>query len=284
MDLADRVCLVTGATSGVGREAAVMLAARGATLFLTGRNRAAGEALAAELNAARPDAGVFVAADLSTLAEVRRLAAEVRARHAKLHVLLNNAGLVLPRRELTPDGFEKTFAVNHLAPFLLTQELLPLLKAGTPARIVNVSSEAHRALGVIDWDNLQGEKSYRGFRAYCLSKLANVLFTQELDRRLAGTGVTANAVHPGVVVTGIWRGVGGSLLGLLAMLAKPFMTSVAQGAAPLVKLAADPTLEGVSGRYFNREKEVKSSPLSHDREAAARLWDMSDRMVQPKGG
>ena len=278
----NRICLVTGATSGVGREAAVMLAERGATLILSGRNRAEGDALAARLNAARPGAGVFIAADLSTFAEVRRLAAEVRARHAKLHVLLNNAGLVLPKRETTADGFEMTFAVNHLAPFLLTAELLPLLKAGAPARIVNVSSEAHRALGVIDWDNLQGEKSFRGFRAYCLSKLANVLFTNELDRRLAGTGVTANAVHPGVVATSIWRGAGSGILRLITMLARPFMTSVTQGAAPLVKLAADPVLEGVSGRYFNREKEVKSSPLSHDREVAARLWDLSEQMVQTK--
>lgn len=259
-----------------------MLAERGATLILSGRNRAEGDALDAKLNAARPGAVEFIAADLSTLAEVRRFAAEVRARHSKLHVLLNNAGLVLPKRELTADGFETTFAVNHLAMFLLTAELLPLLKAGAPARIVNVSSEAHRALGVLDWDNLQGEKSFRGFRAYCQSKLANVLFTNELDRRLAGTGVTANAVHPGVVATGIWRGAGSGILRLITMIARPFMTSVAQGAAPLVKLAADPALEGVSGRYFNRGKEVKSSPLSYDPEVAARLWELSERMVGAK--
>lgn len=202
-NLRDRVCLVTGATSGIGRVAAMTLAGQGATVLLTGRDRGRGEAVVEEIQR-RGETAEFFQADFSSLQTVRDLAAEVRSRYPRLDVLINNAGGVNAERRLTPDGIERTFAVNHLATFLLTEELRDLLVASAPARIVTVSSEAHRMLKTLDFDNLQGERRYRGFRAYAISKLANVLFTYELDRRLRGSGVTANCLHPGTVRTGIW--------------------------------------------------------------------------------
>jgi NAD(P)-dependent dehydrogenase (short-subunit alcohol dehydrogenase family) len=275
--LRDRVCLVTGATSGIGRVAATALAGMGAKVLLAGRDRGRGEAAVAEIRR-RGGTADFHQADFSSLRAVRELAAEVRSRHPRLDVLLNNAGGVNGERRLTPDGIEQTFAVNHLATFLLTEELCDLLVASAPARIVTVSSEAHRMLKTLDFDNLQGERSYKGIRAYAISKLANILFTYELDRRLHGTGVTANCLHPGTVRTGIWEAARG-VLRLLILLAQPFMISAERGAQPMIKLASDPACATVSGRYFLKEKEVRSSPLSYDTEVAARLWDISAALI-----
>ncbi|MBV9127362.1 MAG: SDR family oxidoreductase [Verrucomicrobia bacterium] len=274
-----RVCLITGGTSGIGREAALALADLGATVLIVGRDASRGEAVVNEARQRRGGGNSggrvdFLAADFSSLAAVRALAAEVRARHERLHVLLNNAGGVSGQRRLTVDGIERTFAVNHLATFVLTQELLPLLRASAPARVVTVSSEAHRMLPTLDFDNLQGEQRYKMFRAYAVSKLANVLFTYELARRLAGSGVTANCLHPGVVRTGIWGPTRG-VLGVLTALAKPFMLSAQRGARPLVKLAGDPALAATTGRYFLKEKEAPSSPVTYDTAVAARLWEVS---------
>ena len=273
----DRVCLVTGATSGIGRVAALRLAGTGATVLLAGRDRTRGEAAVAEI---RWHGGMaeFLQADFSSLRAVRELAAEVRARHPRLDVLLNNAGGVNPERQLTADGIEQTFAVNHLATFLLTEELRELLVASAPARIVTVSSEAHRMLKTLDFNNLQGEQSYKGFRAYVISKLANVLHTYELSRRLSGSGVTANCLHPGVVRTGIW-GSSRGVLRLLTFLAQPFMISAERGAQPLIKLASDPACEALSGRYFLKQKETRSSALSYDPEVAGQLWETSAALV-----
>ncbi len=220
----------------------------------------------------------FLQADFASLRAVRELAAEVRSRHARLDVLLNNAGAVNLERRLTPDGIEQTFAVNHLATFLLTEELRDLLVASAPARIVTVSSEAHRALETLDFDNLQGERRYKPLLAYSISKLANVLFTYELDRQLRDRGVTVNCVHPGVVNTGIWSASRG-FIRLLIWLAQPFMISAERGARPLIKLATDPDCASVSGCYFKKEKAVPSSPLSYDTQVAARLWERSAAMV-----
>jgi retinol dehydrogenase 12 len=275
--LRDRVCLVTGATSGIGRVAAKTLARMGATVLLAGRDRGRGEAVVAEIRR-RGGTAEFLQADFSSLRAVRELAAAVRARSARLDVLLNNAGGVNARRQLTPDGIEQTLAVNHLATFLLTEELRDLLVASSPARIVTVSSEAHRMLKTLDFHNLQGEQSYKGLRAYAISKLANILFTYELDRRLHGTGVTANCLHPGTVRTGIWGAARGVLRPLI-WLAQPFMISAERGAQPLIKLASDPALAAVSGRYFLKEKETRSSPLSYDTEVARRLWDTSVALI-----
>jgi NAD(P)-dependent dehydrogenase (short-subunit alcohol dehydrogenase family) len=249
----------------------------GATVMLAGRDRGRGEGAVEEIRR-RGGTAEFLQADFSSLRAVRELAAEVRARSARLDVLLNNAGGVNAERRLTPDGSEQTFAVNHLATFLLTEELRDLLVASAPARIVTVSSEAHRMLKTLDFGNLQGERSYKGFRAYAVSKLANVLHTYELDRRLRGSGVTANCLHPGTVRTGIWSAAQG-ILRLVTLVIQPFMISAERGAQPLIKLASDPACATVSGRYFLKLKEVRSSPLSYDTEVSARLWETSAALI-----
>ncbi len=272
-----KVCLVTGGNSGIGKTAALVLARQGATILLTGRDRARGEAAANDLRAAGAASAEFLPADLSTMAAVRALAAEVRQRHDQLHVLINNAGLICAERRLTADGLEETFAVNHLAPFLLTNELRPLLAAGK-ARIVTVASDAHRRIRTLDFDNLQGEKRYRPFLAYSQSKLENILFTYELAARWAGDGVTANCLHPGVVLTPIWRNAKG-ILGFFAMLIKPFMISAEKGGASVARLACAPELESVTGRYFHRDTERHTTPVSYDKTVSARLWDLSEKLA-----
>jgi NAD(P)-dependent dehydrogenase (short-subunit alcohol dehydrogenase family) len=273
----DRVVLMTGATSGIGRETAVELARRGAAVLAVSRDRARGEAAAEEIRRRSGSGSVeLFLADLSSQASIRELARAVRARHDRLHVLVNNAGIINLRRRTTVDGLEETFAVNHLAPFLLTNLLLDRLSAGAPARIVNVASAAHK-FGRVDFTDLQGEAAFKGLRAYADSKLDNVLFTYELARRLEErglTGVTANCVHPGGVDTGIWRGMTGFLrLAMAAM--RPFLLTPARGAEPLIHLASSPELSGVTGRYFHRMKPRRSSAASRDRALAARLWEAS---------
>jgi retinol dehydrogenase 14 len=220
---------------------------------------------------------VFVA-DLSSQAEVRRLAEEVLQRLARIDVLVNNVGGFWNNRHLTADGIERTFALNHLAPFLLTHLLLDRLKESAPARVVNVASHA-QALGRIDFDDLQGERSYSGARAYSQSKLANVLFTYELARRLAATCVTANALHPGVVRTSFGAEDPGLIQRLLVPFARPFLKTPAQGAATSIHLASAPDLKQVTGRYFANCKPQRSSPRSYDEAAAARLWQQSSDLV-----
>ena len=273
------VCLVTGGTSGIGRAVAAQLASRGATVLLTGRDRDRGEAVVAGIRG-RGGKADFLVADFASLASVRALADEVRQRHDRLHILVNNAGFVSGSRtrRLTADGFEETFAVNHLATFLLTNLLRDLLRAGAPARVVTVSSDAHRMVNMLDFDNLQCERRYKPFLAYGQSKLENILFTHELSRQLEGSNVTANCLHPGVVRTGIWQAATG-ILGVIARLAKPFMISAESSGRAVTRLAADPALEGVSGRYFNREREAASSPGSHDPLAMTRLWEISERLA-----
>ena len=272
------VCLVTGGTSGIGRAVAVQLARQGAAVLLTGRDHARGEAAANEIRGQGGSAH-FLPVDFASLASVRALAEEVRRRHDRLRVLVNNAGLIGgSARRLTVDGFEETFAVNHLAPFLLTALLRDLLAAGAPARVVTVSSDAHRGVRALDFDNLQGERRYKPLLAYCQSKLANVLFTNDLARRTAGSGVTATSLHPGVVRTRIWQGAGG-VLGFVGRLAQVFMMSAGKSGAYVARLAVDPALEGVSGRYFHCGKESASSPASHDPQMAARLWEVSEKLV-----
>ena len=274
----NKLCLITGGTSGIGRAAGVQLARQGAAVLLTGRDPARGQAAVAEVRDHGGQAE-FLSADLSTMAGVRALADEVLRRGEPLHVLVNNAGLIgTPTRRVTADGFEEVFAVNHLAPFLLTHLLGDLLAAAAPARVVTVSSDAHRGVSQVDFDNLQSERHYKPFRAYCQSKLANVLFTYELARRTADRGVSSNCLHPGVVRTGIWREAGG-LWAWFGIVGKPFMISAARAGASVTRLASAPELEGVSGKYFHRAHEKMSSPGSHDLQAAARLWEVSSRLT-----
>ena len=278
LPMAGKTCLVTGATRGIGRVAAVELARLGADLVLVGRDAARAEAAAAEARAAGGGGTVAVlVADLSLMSEVRRLAAAYKAAHARLDVLVNNAGAIFDHRGETAEGFERTFALNHLAYFLLAHELRELLAASAPARIVNVASRAHRA-GRLDFADLQLARGYTAWKAYAASKLANILFTRELARRLQGTGVTANSLHPGLVATNF----GHDRLGLISLVlrfARPMMISEAEGAATTLHLATSPAVEGVSGAYFADCRETRAEPHACDDAAARRLWEETERLL-----
>ena len=272
--MAGRTVLVTGGTGGIGRATALGLAAMGAHLAITGRDPARAEAAARDIRAAGcGQVDVFIA-DLSSQAEVRRLAGEVLQRLSRIDVLVNNAGGYWNSRHITADGLERTFAVNHLAPFLLTSLLLDRLNHSAPARVVTVSSNVH-AMGRIDFGDLQGAQSYSGARAYNQSKLANIMFTYELARKLQATGVTANALHPGVVRTSFGAGDPGTVQRLFTPVMRPFMKAPAQGAATSIYLASAPGLEQVTGRYFASSKPRTSAKRSYDEAAAARLWQAS---------
>jgi NAD(P)-dependent dehydrogenase (short-subunit alcohol dehydrogenase family) len=273
-----RTVVVTGATGGIGRATALGLAAMGAHLAITGRDRARTEDAAREIRTAggaRVD--VFVA-DLSSQTEMRRLADEVLQRLPRIDVLVNNVGGYWNTRHVTADGLEHTFALNHLAPFLLTNLLLERLKDSGPARVVTVSSNA-QALGRIDFADLQGQRSYSGARAYNQSKLANVMFTYELARRLGGTSVTANALHPGVVSTAFGADDPGRVQRMLVPFVRPFMKSPAEGAATSIHLASAPGLDQVTGRFFADSQARRSGQRSYDETAAARLWQVSAELV-----
>ena len=275
----NRITLITGATNGIGQAAALAIAGEGGRVVIAGRNAAKTEAVAAELRQASGNPAVdFLVADLSSLAEVRRLAAEFQARYGRLHVLVNNAGAFFMRRQETVDGLEMTFALNHLSYFLLTTLLLDTLKASAPARVMNVASAAESS-AKIDWDDLQLRRRYRGFEAYALSKRFNLYFTYELARRLAGTDVTANAVHPGSAATGIWANPFGPFGGLAKPVTKLMMRSPEQGADTVVYLATSPDVEGVTGTYYADRQARHSSRASQDPEAARRAWQVSEALV-----
>ena len=275
--MAGRTVVITGATAGIGKATAVALARQGAHLVMPARDADRAEAARREILAARPGARVdLLSADLASLASVRALAAELLATYPRIDVLINNAGLSQPTRRLSPDAYELTFAVNYLAPFLLTNLLLDRLRASAPARIVNVASAAHAKR--LDFDNLQGERRYRLMGAYSTSKLALIMHTYALARRLEGTGVTANAVHPGGVRTEIYRDLSG-ISRLAIKLAWPFLRSPEKGAETTVYVATAPELLGVSGRYFADSREQRTAPASYDAATARRLWDIGERMV-----
>ncbi|HET9646888.1 MAG TPA: SDR family oxidoreductase [Microlunatus sp.] len=271
--------LVTGGTGGIGLATAAGLADLGARVGIVGRSTIRGAAAADAIRQKAPSAQVDVfEADLSSQEGVRRLAAAVKATYPRLDVLVNNVGGYWAHRHVTVDDLEYTFALNHLAPFLLTHELQDLLITSAPARVVIVSSGAQR-IGRIDLDDLQGELSYNGQRAYNQSKLANVLFTYELARRLEGTGVTANVLHPGVVRTSFGREDSGRWMRLMLPLARAFMKSPEQGAATPIYLASSPEVSGVSGAYFANQRQKPSSKASYDRELAIKLWEISGVLV-----
>jgi len=272
--MGERTCLITGATSGIGKVAAAELARRGWRMLLVSRERGRGEAVVQEMCAAGIRAPLeLLIADLSSQHDIHRLSGEVRRLAPRLQVLINNAGVICLTRRTSPDGIEMTLAVNHLAPFLLTRLLEDCLAAGAPARVVTVASDAHR-IGRIHFDDLQGERRYKGWTAYAQSKLANILFTYELARRWKEQRITANCLHPGAVDTGIWRESRG-VLRLVLRAARPFFLTSAQGAAGIIQLADAPALDGVSGRYFRKGRAVRSTRASYDATAAARLWDAS---------
>ncbi|HEV7508853.1 MAG TPA: SDR family oxidoreductase [Thermoanaerobaculia bacterium] len=281
VNMQGKICLVTGATSGIGRATALGLARQGAHVVIAGRDAARTQDT---LDSIRKETGnpqvESLLADFSSQAEVRRLAAEFRARHGRLDVLVNNAGAVFMERGVTVDGFERTWAVNHLAGFLLTLELKDLIEASAPTRIVNVSSALH-AGRTLDLDKIQEEKIY-GIQGYGQSKLANVLFTYALARRLAGTGVTANCLHPGVVSTKLMKPKGSSITKVLMTLIQPFLRSPEKGAATSIYVASSPEIAGVTGKYFVDCKAVPSSPVSYDEALQERLWELSLRQTGRK--
>jgi NAD(P)-dependent dehydrogenase (short-subunit alcohol dehydrogenase family) len=275
--MAGATVLVTGGTGGIGKATALGLARLGANIAITGRDADRAELAATEIRSATgAQVDVFLA-DLSAQTEVRRLAADT-LRLPRLDVLVNNVGGYWNTRHLTVDGLERTFALNHLAPFLLTNLLLTRLRQGEHARVVTVSSHAH-AQGRIDFDDLQGESSYSGARAYNQSKLGNLLFSYELARRLQGSSVTANAVHPGVVSTSFGADDPGRTQRLLVPVLRPFMRSAERGAATSIHVASAPQLRNVTGRYFANSRPRSSSARSLDRDAAARLWQVSEDLA-----
>ena len=277
----DNVCVVTGASSGIGKATALGLARTGTTVAIVARDQVRGQAALAEIKAAsgNPDVGLLLA-DLSSQAEVRRLADEVRSRYPHLQVLINNAGVALTKRTLTVDGLETVFAVNYLAPFLLTGLLLDVLKANAPARVVNVAGDFHRK-ATMRLDDLMSETDYSGARANNQAKLALILFTYELARRLEGTGVTANCLHPGPVATEApLKDPHLSPFGrFMYRLVKPFFQSPESGAETPVYLASSEEIAGLTGKYFVKRRAVASSPESYDEGLARRLWATSAQLT-----
>lgn len=277
-DMTGRVCVITGANRGIGQATAEELGRLGATLVLVSRRREDGDEVSAAIaKVGTGPAPEVVEADLSSQAAVHAAAGEIRARHPAVHVLINNAATVPPERLVTVDGLEMQLAVNHLAPFLLTHLLLPALRAGAPSRVITVSSTTHHG-ALVDFDDFQSERDYESAEVYAVTKLMNVLFSSELARRLHGSGVTANCLHPGAVATKLLADymrvplVGG-------VLAHTFGASPEQGADSVVYLAAAPEVAEVSGKYFNNRREIRSSPASYDEATARRLWEVSERLT-----
>jgi NAD(P)-dependent dehydrogenase (short-subunit alcohol dehydrogenase family) len=274
-----KICLVTGATNGIGKATAQALAQMGATVVIVGRDAQKAEQVTGEIRAASGNQNVdWLLADLSAQQEVRRLAGEFMSKYPHLHVLLNNAGGTFTTRQVSVDGIEMTFALNHLAYFLLTNLLLDTIKASAPARIINVSSDAHSG-GKIDFENLQGERSYSSFGPYGNSKLANILFTTELARRLEGTGVTVNALHPGLTSTGFGKNNPGLLMKIMGAVIPLIARSPEKGAETSIYLASSPEVQSITGKYYVDCKVTQPAPQAADMVVAKKLWDVSAEMA-----
>jgi NAD(P)-dependent dehydrogenase (short-subunit alcohol dehydrogenase family) len=274
-----RICLVTGATNGIGKATALSLAQMGATVVIVGRIREKCAAVVNEIkHISGNDAVEAIIADLSVMAEVQQAADQFKAKYQKLHVLVNNAGAAFGKRQVTSEGFEKTFALNHLSYFLLTSLLLDTLKASAPARIINVSSDAHKTAH-LDFDDLQSEKGNFVFNAYGRSKLAVVVYSYELARRLSGKGVTVNVLHPGLVRTGFASNMGAIPAAVINFFMRFVALTPEQGAQTSVYLATSPEVENVTGKYWEKSKAVPSGAAAYDTTTWTRLWEISERMV-----
>ena len=270
----NKIILLTGATSGIGKATAMSLAREGYRLVFTARNESKAEQTREEIIRNSGNQNIqYLIGDLSLQSDVRKVADEFRSGHDHLDILINNAGGYFHTRKTTGDGFEYTFALNHLGYFSLTLRLLDLMRKSPSARIVNVASEASR-YGHMDFGDLMAEKKYSGIKAYCQSKLANLLFTYELDRRLTGTGITVNALHPGTVNTNFAKNTGG-FAGFLVRLYTSFVRSAEKGAETVIYLAESGEVGGISGKYFYDRKEIKSLKESYDLTVAGRLWEKS---------
>ncbi|MBA3345756.1 MAG: SDR family oxidoreductase [Gemmatimonadales bacterium] len=272
-----KVCVVTGASRGIGRATVEGLAAMGATVVLVCRRRQDGDQVVSGMGAESRARSLVVEADLSSQRSIRAVAAEIAQRHSRLDVLVNNAGVVPSRRQETVDGLERQFALNHLAYFLLTDLLLEPLRAGAPSRVVSVSSGAHFG-ATMDFDDLQSERSYSPGRVYAMTKLANILFTRELARRVQQSGITANCLHPGVVATKLLADymnvplVGGAM-------ARTFGAKPERGAQTIIYLASSPEVNGVTGKYFQNRRPARPSSEASDDSLARRLWEVSERLT-----
>jgi NAD(P)-dependent dehydrogenase (short-subunit alcohol dehydrogenase family) len=274
-----KICMVTGANSGIGKATALALAQMGATVVMVCRDRARGEQARSEITTkSRNNAVDLLQADLSSQQSIRQLVENFQHHYPHLHVLINNAGAAFPGRRETVDGLEMTFAVNYLAPFLLTHLLLDMLTASAPARIVNVSSGSHKA-GYIKLDNLQSKNPYRSMKVYGQAKLAVVLFTYELARRLEGTGVTVNCLHPGFVATNFAQSDVGPAFRLLVKVIGSFGTSPQEGAKTSIYLASSPEVEGVTGKYVVKSIPKRSAAISYDESLQRQLWEQSAKLV-----
>ncbi|HSB96800.1 MAG TPA: SDR family oxidoreductase, partial [Spongiibacteraceae bacterium] len=282
VDLSGKTALVTGGTNGIGKAAAIALARMGAEVVIVGRNRALAESTVAEIKRSTGNQKVdHLVADLSVQAEVRKVAADFLNSGRPLHILLNNAGAMFPQRVESIDGIEMTFALNHLGYFLLTELLLDRLRQSAPARIVNVASMAHKgARNGMNFDDLEGRKSYAAFGAYGQSKLANILFTRELARRLQGSNITVNCLHPGFVATRFAHA--NAIYNIAMTLMRPFQRSIAKGSQTSIYLCAAPEVANISGEYFADCKVATPTPYGRDDNAAKKLWDISEQMVALK--
>ncbi|HZZ59821.1 MAG TPA: SDR family oxidoreductase [Roseiarcus sp.] len=277
-----KTVVATGATSGIGEAAVLALARMGARIVFVARDQQRAEATLVKLESQAPRLGHSVhLADLSLMAEARRVGLAIAAQEPRVDVLINNAGAMFADRRATVEGLEMTFALNHIAYFTLTEALRDRLAASAPARVVSTSSAAHQGAR-LDFSDLQSERRYNGWRAYGRSKLANILFTRELARRLAGTGVTANCFHPGVVATRFGSASGG-LTSLLLPLARPFFSSPEQGADTLVYLASSPDVASATGAYFVMREAAEPSAAARDDSAAKRLWETSEALAHDSG-
>jgi NAD(P)-dependent dehydrogenase (short-subunit alcohol dehydrogenase family) len=277
-DMQGKTVLITGANQGIGKASAIALGKLGAKVVLVCRNADKARAAVADVERAGAKEVDLLIGDMGSQADIRRIAAQFKSKHDRLDVLMNNAGVLVPSRRTTVDGIEETFGVNHLGYFLMASELLDVVKASAPSRIVNVSSEAHRR-SKMHWDDLQFEAGeYSTFAAYGQSKLANILLTRELARRLAGTRVTANSLHPGVIASGFGQTYGG-VVSFFIKLARPFMIAPEEGARTQVYLASSPAVEGVTGKYFDKCKERQPSRAALEEGAPERLWAISEKLI-----
>ncbi len=279
MQMTGKVCVVTGSNSGIGKETALALAEMGATVVMVARNQERGQRALEEIVTRTGNHSVnLMICDMSSMASIRSFATELKKKYRHIDVLINNAGAEFVKRQVTAEGFEQTFAVDYLAPFLLTHELLELLKASAPSRIINVSSGLAKN-GKIDFDDLQNEKNYKGMQAYSSAKLMLIMWTYELSSRLAGTGVTVNALMPGFVATNLGKNSGSLRSSIMFSMVRPMQISAKKGAETSVYLASAEEVKDESGKCFSKKKEVKTCPASYDKEGQRRLWNETVRLL-----
>lgn len=278
-DMNGKVCIVTGSNSGIGKETALALAEMGATVVMAVRDAEKGENARNEILEQTGNTKTdLMICDLASLDSIRQFAKEFTQKYDRLDVLVNNAGCTIHKRQVTNDGFERTLAVNYLGPFLLTHELLPMLKSSAPSRVINLTSGIHSSARV-DFDDLQNERKYRAMNAYGAAKLMVVMYTYELARRLEGTGVSVNAVHPGFAATNLGSNTGALRHRIMFKMVRPLQMSAKKGAETSVYVATSPELEGVTGKYFAKSEERPSSELSYDEEAQKRLWVVTEELL-----